>query len=117
MDEELGAAPGSLEAPPTAPPVPRSQAAGAEKQEGKTGTSHEQVNYTSAAERCETCEYFDEDAFHCKKNNFDCEPQGHCDKFEVLGAAAGAGGEGELPEEPEEEAEELGAEELDNEEY
>lgn len=91
--EEMGPAPDSLEAPPS---DPRSQA-GPDKQGGATKVTHEQVHYTSAAERCETCEFFDEAAMHCKKNNFEAEPQGHCDSFKVIGDTGD-----EVPEEAEE---------------
>jgi hypothetical protein len=95
MDEELGAPPPLEE--PLAPPVKKSAAAGPVPIKGKTGVTHESVHYTSAAERCETCEYFDEDSMQCKKHKFDAEPQGHCDDFELLGA--GPGGEEGMPEE------------------
>ena len=105
--EELGAAPASLEE--EAAPIGRSTAAGPVPKTGGTSVTHESVNYTSAAERCETCEYFDENAFMCKKHKFDAEPQGHCDSFEVMGGEGGSElpeGEGEedmadLEEEPE----------------
>jgi len=115
MDEELGAPPTSLEAPPAPPTPPRSTAAGTAPKLGMTSISPESVNYTTAAERCETCEHFDEEQMYCNLNKFDAEPEGHCDKFELLGSAAGGGGE-EIPDEempfeeetelPEEEAEE-----------
>jgi hypothetical protein len=110
MDEELGAPPPLEEMAP--PPPKKSAAAGPIPVKGKTGVTHESVNYTSAAERCETCEYFDEDALQCKKHKFDAEPEGHCDSFELLGEGAGTDemGEGEEPEP------ELGMEEEDEEE-
>jgi hypothetical protein len=118
MDEELGAPPGSPEEE-TGPPAPiaKSKAAGPVAKTGEAETSHESVNYTSAGERCETCEYFSEDQFHCNKNNFDCEPQGHCDKWEVVGDASGndaAAGEATgPPAEDEEGAVDLEGEDLD----
>jgi hypothetical protein len=105
--EDLGAPPPSLEEETAAPPIPKSKAAGPVPKVGGTETTHESVNYTSAAERCETCEYFDEDAMQCKKHKFDAEPEGHCDSFTLLGDAGGEempAGEGE---------EDLGLEDLD----
>lgn len=94
--DDMGAAPTSLEAPPPGPPPPpkRSEAAGPVKKGGSTAASHESVNYTSAAERCETCEHFDEEGSQCNLHQFEAEPGGHCDDFELLGAGEG---ETELP--------------------
>jgi hypothetical protein len=106
MDEELGA-PASLE---EEAPIASSQSAGPVAKTGKTGVTHESVDYTSAAERCQTCDYFDEDAYQCKKNKFECEPEGHCRDFKVIGeggqplpgAEAGEGEEGMVDLEEEE---------------
>jgi hypothetical protein len=111
MDPELGAPPRSLEdvAPPPPPAPKRSEATGPVKKVGATSPTHESVNYTSAAERCETCEHFNEEEMKCNKHNFEAEPEGHCDDFELLGAGEG-GGEavGEVPlEEGGEEEEDL----------
>jgi len=107
--DELGAPPPSPEE--AMPPPAKSAQAGPVRQGGSTKTSHESVNYTSAAERCETCEYFDEDAMQCKKHNFDAEPQGHCDSFTLLGE----GGEGDTLPEDEGEEEMLGIEDTEEE--
>jgi hypothetical protein len=89
MEEGLGAPPSSLEdAAAAPPPVKRSEGAGLLKK-GTTEKTPESVNYTSAAERCATCEHFDEEALHCNENDFDAEPEGHCDKFELLGDGGG----------------------------
>jgi hypothetical protein len=120
MDEGLGAPPTSLEAPPPPkgppPPPPRSAGPGPEAKGGTTAISQESVNYTSAGERCESCEHFDEERMFCNRNKFDCEPDGHCDKFEILGSAAGAVDDTAMPFEEEggglpEEEEELPEEE------
>lgn len=60
--------------------------------------SPEQAGYTSSAERCHSCEYFDAEQMNCNKYNFAAEPDGHCDGWE---AAGGTEENSESPEEPE----------------
>lgn len=61
----------------------------AEKETNTAETmSPEQAGYTSSAERCHSCEYFDAEGMNCKKYNFAAEPDGHCDAWEAAGGGA-----------------------------